>query len=76
MKIAVIGAGISGLGSAYSLSSKYQVDLYEKDSRLGGHARTTKIQDEGKIFFFFFWFLVFNEPTYCLLTKLFKLLNV
>ena len=50
MKIAVIGAGISGLGSAYILSSKYQVDLYEKDSRLGGHARTTKIQDEGKIF--------------------------
>ncbi len=76
MKIAVIGAGISGLGSAYILSSKYQVDLYEKDSRLGGHARTTKIQDEGKIFGVDTGFLVFNEPTYPLLTKLFKKLDV
>lgn len=30
MKIAVIGAGISGLGSAYLLSQKHEVDLYEK----------------------------------------------
>ncbi len=76
MKIAVIGAGISGLGSAYILSSKYEVDLYEKDNRLGGHARTTKVQDEDKIFGVDTGFLVFNEPTYPLLTKLFKQLNV
>ena len=31
MKIAVLGAGISGLGSAYILSFKHEVDLYEKD---------------------------------------------
>ena len=76
MKIAVIGAGISGLGSAYILSSKYEVDLYEKDNRLGGHARTTKVQDEDKFFGVDTGFLVFNEPTYPLLTKLFKQLNV
>jgi uncharacterized protein len=76
MKIAVLGAGISGLGSAYILSSKYQVDLYEKDSRLGGHARTTMINDENKTFGVDTGFLVFNEPTYPLLTKLFKQLNV
>ncbi|MBU0924477.1 FAD-dependent oxidoreductase [bacterium] len=76
MKIAVLGAGISGLGSAYILSSKYEVDLYEKENRLGGHARTTKIQDEGKIFGVDTGFLVFNEPTYPLLTKLFKQLDV
>ena len=76
MKIAVIGAGISGLGSAYILSSKYEVDLYEKDNRLGGHARTTKVEDEGKILGVDTGFLVFNEPTYPLLTKLFKQLDV
>jgi uncharacterized protein len=76
MKIAVLGAGISGLGSAYILSSKYEVDVYEKDSRLGGHARTTQIQDEGKLFGVDTGFLVFNEPTYPLLTKLFKQLDV
>jgi uncharacterized protein len=76
MKIAVLGAGISGLGSAYILSQKHEVDVYEKDSRLGGHARTTQIQDEGMLFGVDTGFLVFNEPTYPLLTKLFKQLNV
>ncbi len=76
MKIAVLGAGISGLGSAYILSKKHEVDLYEKEDRLGGHARTTTVQDEDKIFGVDTGFLVFNHPTYPLLTKLFKELNV
>ena len=76
MKIAVLGAGISGLGSAYILSKKHQVDLYEKDNRLGGHARTTIVNDEDKIFGVDTGFLVFNHPTYPLLTKLFEQLNV
>lgn len=76
MKIAVLGAGISGLGSAYILSKKHEVDLYEKEDRLGGHARTTLVQDEDKIFGVDTGFLVFNHPTYPLLTKLFKELDV
>ena len=72
MKIAVLGAGISGLGSAYILSKKYEVDLYEKDNRLGGHARTTMVEENGKVFGVDTGFLVFNHPTYPLLTKLFK----
>ncbi|RXJ85471.1 NAD(P)/FAD-dependent oxidoreductase [Arcobacter cloacae] len=76
MKIAVLGAGISGLGSAYILSKKYEVDLYEKEDRLGGHARTTMVQDEDKVFGVDTGFLVFNHPTYPLLTKLFKELDV
>lgn len=76
LKIAVLGAGISGLGSAYLLSKKYDVDLYEKDNRLGGHARTTKVTEEGKTFGVDTGFLVFNHETYPLLTKLFKELDV
>jgi len=76
MKIAVLGAGISGLGSAYILSSKHEVDLYEKDNRLGGHARTTMVNDENKTFGVDTGFLVFNHPTYPLLTQLFKELDV
>lgn len=75
-KIAVLGAGISGLGSAYLLSKKHDVDLYEKDNRLGGHARTSQVQEDGKTFGVDTGFLVFNHPTYPLLTKLFKELNV
>ena len=76
MKIAVIGAGISGLGAAYLLSQKHQVDIYEKEGRLGGHARTTQIQEDGKSFGVDTGFLVFNYETYPLLTKLFKQLDV
>ncbi|WP_421716976.1 NAD(P)/FAD-dependent oxidoreductase [Arcobacter arenosus] len=76
LKIAVIGAGISGLGSAYLLSKKHNVDIFEKENRLGGHARTTQIMNDGKQFGVDTGFLVFNHQTYPLLTKLFKELDV
>jgi predicted NAD/FAD-binding protein len=76
MKIAVIGAGISGLGAAYLLSQKHTVDLYEKEGRLGGHARTTMVEEENKTFGVDTGFLVFNHETYPLLTKLFETLDV
>ncbi len=76
MKIAIIGGGISGLGCAYLLSSKHHVDLYEKEPRLGGHARTTMVSEGEHTFGVDTGFLVFNHPTYPLLTKLFEKLGV
>ena len=38
--IAVIGAGISGMGAAYALAQHHRVTLYESGATLGGHART------------------------------------
>lgn len=76
MKIAVLGAGISGLSAAYLLSKKHEVDLYEKEGRLGGHARTTMVEEDGKAFGIDTGFLVFNHPTYPLLTSLFEELDV
>ena len=35
-KVAIIGAGISGLTVAQLLKDKYQVTVYEKDDRPGG----------------------------------------
>lgn len=76
MKIAVIGAGISGLGSAYLLSQKHEVDLYEKENRLGGHARTKQLGHGKDKFGVDTGFLVFNHTTYPLMTKLFETLGV
>ena len=44
MRVAVVGAGISGLAAAYELSkSGADVVLYEKEPYLGGHARTVNV---------------------------------
>jgi len=47
MKVAVIGAGVSGLGAAYALKDKAEVVVYEKDTRLGGHANTVTVDYDG-----------------------------
>ena len=74
-KVAVIGSGIAGLSAAYDLAKDHQVTLFEAERRLGGHARTLwagkrgdQPVDTG--------FIVFNQPNYPHLTKLFTKLDV
>ena len=74
-KIAVIGSGISGISAAYFLSSKYEVDLFEKNNYLGGHTRTVKITADNNISIDT-GFIVFNDKNYPDLIKFFDHLNV
>ncbi len=74
-KIAVIGAGISGMGAAHMLSAHHNVTLIEAEPRLGGHARTIvagkrgdQPVDTG--------FIVFNYANYPHLAALFDELDV
>ena len=76
MKIAVIGSGISGLSSAYFLSKKFKVDLFEKDDHFGGHSFTYEIKEGDKIIPVDLGFIVFNELTYPNLINFFKELKV
>ena len=73
MKIAVIGSGISGLSSAYYLSKKHKVDLFEKQDRFGGHSYTLdiKLNDNEKVAVDI-GFMVFNKVTYPNLINFFK----
>lgn len=64
MRIAVVGAGIAGLGTAYLLSRAHDVHVYERDPRLGGHAHTHTLQHQGRQWTLDTGFLVFNERTY------------
>ena len=75
-KIAVVGAGISGLASAWLLSRDYQVTLFEAGSYLGGHTNTVDVELEGKSHPVDTGFLVFNEKTYPNLIAMFELLGV
>ncbi len=74
-RIAVIGSGISGISSAYFLSKNFDVHLFEKEDRLGGHTRTIFIKEDNNIPIDT-GFIVFNENNYYDLTKFFYALNV
>ena len=76
MKIAVIGSGISGLSSAYYLSKKFKVDLFEKEDYFGGHSYTFDIKEKNKTIPVDLGFIVFNQLTYPNLINFFKELNV
>ncbi len=71
-KIAVAGAGISGLAAAWLLAGRHDVTLFEAETRLGGHSHTVLANgvpiDTG--------FIVYNEPAYPNLTALFGHLGV
>ncbi|EFJ06897.1 hypothetical protein SELMODRAFT_166747 [Selaginella moellendorffii] len=73
-RIAVIGAGVSGLVAAYTLCKAgcHEVVLYEKENYFGGHARTEDANgiavDLG--------FMVFNQVTYPNMVSLFDELGV
>lgn len=63
--IAVVGAGVAGIVSAYLLQRKHDVTLFEADSYLGGHTRTITIEDgpdAGTCVDM--GFIVFNDLTY------------
>jgi uncharacterized protein len=76
VRIAVVGAGISGLASAWMLSRKYAVTLFESQDYLGGHTHTHELEFAGRRHLVDSGFIVFNELHYPLLTTLFRQLGV
>lgn len=75
-RIAVIGAGVSGLGAAWALRNVHDVTVFEKRDRLGGHANTVTIDYDGQPIDVDTGFIVFNTLNYPNLTALFAHLGV
>lgn len=76
MKIAVVGAGISGLGAALALAERHDVRLFEREARFGGHANTVTVRAAGRETAVDTGFIVFNERNYPNLVSLFGHLGV
>ena len=76
MKIAVVGSGISGLGAALALSETAEVQLFERDDRIGGHANTVDVAFDGGVQPVDTGFIVYNHRNYPNLTGLFEHLEV
>ncbi|MGO4190599.1 NAD(P)/FAD-dependent oxidoreductase [Arthrobacter sp. YAF17] len=76
-RVAVIGSGVAGLTAAYVLNRQDTVTLFEADSRLGGHAHTHDVpQDGGPVLGIDTGFIVHNERTYPTLLRLFAELGI
>src|SRR5687768_3074295 len=76
MRVAVIGSGISGLGAAYALSKGHDVEVFERDDRVGGHSNTVAHMEAGRTVQLDTGFIVHNEDTYPHLISLFGELGV
>lgn len=61
---AVIGSGVSGLTSAYLLSKKHKVTVFEKANKIGGHTATVDVEKNGEKYAIDTGFIVFNDKTY------------
>jgi uncharacterized protein len=76
VRIAVVGAGISGLASAWLLAGEHEVTLFEANDYLGGHTHTHLIERHGARYALDTGFIVHNPRHYPLLTRLFADLGV
>ncbi len=75
-RIAVVGSGIAGLASAWWLSQRHEVTLFEAEPRFGGHTHTHTVHVGGRTLEVDTGFIVFNPQHYPLLTGLFETLGV
>jgi len=76
VRIAVVGSGIAGMASAWLLSRKHEVTLFEAGNYFGGHTHTHDVLQQGQHYRIDSGFIVHNPIHYPLLTRLFEQLNV
>lgn len=76
MRVAVIGTGIAGNAAAWTLSQRYPVTVYDRETRPGGHSHTVSIDYDGTPIAVDTGFIVYNELNYPGLTALFDHLGV
>jgi predicted NAD/FAD-binding protein len=76
MRIAVVGSGIAGMASAWLLSRKHHVTLFEANNYFGGHTHTHDVEQQGRRYRIDSGFIVYNPGHYPLLTRMFRELNV
>lgn len=64
MKIAIIGAGISGLVACYRIHGDHDITVFEAGHKPGGRANTIRVDLDGESHSIDTGFIVFNDWTY------------
>ena len=76
MRIAIIGAGISGLTAAYTLSRRHHVQVFEAAHYAGGHTNTVNVREGKRRLAVDTGFIVFNRYNYPCFSTLLDALGV
>jgi uncharacterized protein len=64
MRIAIVGAGISGLATAHLLHQRHEITVFEAGATAGGHANTVRVDTEDATHHVDTGFIVFNDRNY------------
>ncbi len=76
MRIAIVGAGVSGLVAARLLHAEHEIVLFEAAGYAGGHANTVRVETEHGEQQVDTGFIVMNDRNYPVFTRLLDLLGV
>ena len=64
MKIAIVGTGVSGLVAAHMLHTHHDINVFESDTRIGGHVNTVDVEVDGRSVAVDTGFIVYNDRNY------------
>ncbi len=76
MRIAIVGAGVSGLVAAHLLHREHEIVVYEAGSYAGGHTNTIRVDTAHETHHVDTGFIVMNDRNYPNFTRLLARLGV
>lgn len=76
MRIAIVGAGVSGLVCAHMLHRDHEIVVFEAEDRPGGHANTVHLETDSGAYDIDTGFIVFNDRNYPAFERLLEELGV
>jgi predicted NAD/FAD-binding protein len=76
MRIAIVGAGVSGLLTAHLLHREHEIVVYEAGHYAGGHTNTIRVDTEHQTHHVDTGFIVMNDRNYPNFTRLLSQLGV